>query len=478
MIKTLADTLGARVQVTDRDGKVIEDAGGSVELPRCAHDRADALREAAPDTLDITAHGLHVRLLALGSCRPRPVLLLARERPFTPGEMLALPSAAGLCALIHRLTEAAEQRRHRVRSEITLRQSVFQMLMTSQTSSARRTAHNLYPGVLDRPFVRVSLLTCGTDHRETVSQGIEQELGRPVLCVHCPAISHQLIVITPAADDQEAQDTCLEGALERVIARTPARCAGVSRARQTQDAAAAYSEAVQAHLAADRSRTRSRVWHYSGPAEVAECLGSGAHRWAADLLQPLGRIPANTAGDWRGTAQVALFFTATQSSEILGLHRNTVTNHLDRLGEALHLDLGDARGQAVLSTALQIRARYAATDPARRAPRTVSLESLLQAEPAREWARSFLAPLSEQPALRGLLATWVANGQNADRTAAAAGCHPKTVRRRLRSAEETLRRVLFSEQGASGLHDTIMALRIVGELPELPDPVAPMPFCS
>lgn len=434
-----------------------------------APDAVDALREGRVAASGASSGSTEIRMYAIGSSKPHPVLVVSRPVDFPPGAVdevrRVLPFLES--AVRHPLTGPEGLESAQV--------AVLQLLMGGLVTWARRTAHalRLSRTAMAASAVRVHILQCPPGLRDTAAGQCRQRLRETGLVVRCPVDDGQVIIIT-AAPDRDRDDDPARDALTSLVAEAPDYRLGTSRQAPLAATAGAYEEATQA-LAVARNRA-GRVAEYEEEAGLTRLLPAAAHSWAERVLQPLARLPAGRRPEITHSVRLGLAFGVSGAAKLSGQHRNTVRAHLARTALLLGLDLQRLGDRAVLSLALRIQDDLAADSTA--SVPDAGLRELLRHPLCREWATRFLAPLdtARRLSLRRTVTTWVLHGARTEETAGQLHLHYKTVLAHLATAEQVLQRPLIethrritegddSANGFDGPHDVVLALHIAS--PEL-----------
>lgn len=443
---------------------------------------------------------LQVRLEALGSRAPRPVLVVAGTSAPTREAASLVSHAGGLIALLDRAQDADTTFRGYQYKARQLRFAVFSALLAGDLTLARRMTTGAVPALLDAERLRVYLLHCPTEDRDRLTQTYQDGSGYhgTGLMVHCPAFKEHLICLVadeaedepgagpagpagpadPADPDGPSGPDVLDdgpGAahgqgtvLRRLVRDNPHYALGISSPYPLGATAEAYGQALHA-LAAAR-HTSERVAAYLGRTPLVPLLPHEADSWARALLRPLGSTPRATLDITR----LAVTFPRSAVARLLDISRNTVSHHLSRVETTLGLDLGDVRTRAALDLAFGLaggpldggfgaeRGRQGGGFAPERGRRVPTLDELLRTEPAHAWAREFLRPLQDTRGrdLHTTLRAWIDANTDAQRTARHLGLSRNTVRAHLRAAEHLLSRDLLTT--GSGIHDLVHALHITG----------------
>ncbi|CDR16855.1 helix-turn-helix domain-containing protein [Streptomyces iranensis] len=463
--------------------------------PTLARLSGGQMAAAATETGD-----LQVRLEALGSHAPRPVLVVAGASAPTREAASLVSHAGSLIALLDRAQDADTTFRGYQYKARQLRFAVFSALLAGDLTLARRMTTGAVPALLDAARLRVYLLHCPPEDRDRLAQTYQDGSGYhgTGLMVHCPAFKEHLICLVAdgaadGSDDESADETGGrfgdepgtdphdsaddpetahgQGAvLRRLVRDNPLYALGISSPYPLGATAEAYGQALHA-LAAAR-HTPERMAAYLGRTPLVPLLPhTEAGTWARALLRPLGATPRATLDITR----LAVTFPRSAVARLLDISRNTVSHHLSRVEVTLGLDLGEVRTRAALDLAFCLTGGQpdggfgseggfgsAGGFGARGGRPVPTLEELFRTEPAHAWAREFLRPLQDTRGrdLRTTLRAWIDANTDAQRTARHLGLSRNTVRAHLRAAEHLLSRDLLTT--GSGIHDLVHALHIAG----------------
>jgi DNA-binding CsgD family transcriptional regulator len=153
-------------------------------------------------------------------------------------------------------------------------------------------------------------------------------------------------------------------------------------------------------------------------------------------------------------------------ARLLDVSRNTVAAHLKQVQDILGLDLRDPHSRADLALALEVTGLpepFGDTGAVPSPPPTT--DCLLSTEAAVTWAHAFLEPLRAGTggSVHQTLRAWIEAGADAQRTARDLGISRTTVRARLGTAEQLLRRSLLTP--GPGTHELAHAFRIADRAP-------------
>lgn len=437
--------------------------GLPADLPEAVRPMLARLAEGRMTSAVTQSGSAQIRLEALGTRPPRPVLVAVSERALTREEASVISHAGHLLPVLRRAREADEGFRAFERTAHQLRLAVFVALMTGEPALARRMTSGAVPRVLDSGRVRLHLLHCPPHERDGIARAHQDPSGYHGngLLLRCPVYDEHLICLI--RDERPLPGTGEPGLAERLrrlVRDTPGYALGVSLPHPLRATAEAYDQAR--HALAVARNSPGRVVAYEGQASLAGVLPRqvGA-RWARGFLRPLRATSTRTVE----VTHLALQFHRGGVAQMLGISRNTVTAHVRRAEEALGLDLRDVRPRAALALALNIPD----DEPGGPGEPGLTLADVLHTDDApAEWAHTFLEPLRHDGSgrdLRGTLRAWIETNADAQETARRLGRSRATVREHLRVAETLLNRDLMAS--GSGIHDVVHALHLTGDIPQL-----------
>ncbi|TDE54086.1 PucR family transcriptional regulator [Nonomuraea mesophila] len=395
-------------------------------------------------------------IMSIGSQEPNPVLIVARDEPFSSRTRSLVSDAAGLLWLRWRMEELGRHSRQVELAESHSREAVLHLLMLGQVQSAKRVAGAL-PGQLPDP-ARVYIVECQANRRADYARRCAEVTGGRAWIVACPVYIGHLIILAPA-DSQEAGNP-LDQALRSQVAGNPGCYAGAGRLVPLRDIAAGYQQAF--HALAVAKGIDARCATYTSREDIASLLGARGHRWAAGSLRRLldhrpERPQDPDAEELKETltSWLAFFNAATRQ---LKIHRNTLSARLRHIERLLGCDLNDLAVQAETQLALRLLAQPAR--PGDDEPGEVTLDALLGTPAVFHWAESYLSPLHDSdPCLLETLRTWLSSNARLDATASLLGLTVPAVRKRLVRVEGILSRSLLN--GPSARHDAVLAFRIL-----------------
>lgn len=432
---------------------------GGLVLP---HARIAALAQgtAASDSQADAGSGWGLWLFGLGKEVPRPVLAVAHRGDWPPSALRSVTQAQEVLALWQRQRQAEEDSRARMRA------TVLQILMTGRVDEARRVAGpmKLSRAVLRAEAIQVCVIRGRASRREHLDTDLTRLLADDAL-VAAGDDAAQVVIVYAHGDDD------VRGALRRLLDDDPSLYLGAGRPAPLDAVADGVREARAALVAAMDTPGRWAV--YTPAPDIASALpGAEAHRWARDLLAPLGAWPPEQRTLYveatrlhlaYGTVAAAPRARRTLAAAERGVDRNTVRNRYLALSEAVGLDYEQLGDRVVLDLALRIDALRLRT-PAYTGP-PVTLDDLLHTKEARDWAEGMRTQLGDE--LMDALMIWLECGMHVARTATRLHVGPKMVRSHLRRAEALRGRLLITPAGRAGdiplgIHDLILAAYVAG----------------
>ncbi|MFC4561063.1 hypothetical protein ACFO4E_04250 [Nocardiopsis mangrovi] len=469
----LAAAVDAEVMVSDPQRGVL------AASPQTAPDTlapllvTQTVRLEVPEASGPAAGGAaHTRLIPLAPARSASVLSVAGRRPFNEVDTDLMRHAAKVLGLI-----GQAEHRHRVAgAEREVHLSTFQLLLLGEEIAAQRVMAAIAPGLLATDQVRVYVIDCADEDREVTARHAEHAIADRALLALCPAFNH-LLVVDPLHEGDADDPGGVRDALRGVVAARPRHRMGGSRVRPLGGVADAYNEAANALPLAQR--LPDRVALSDERANLVDVLPvEPARRWAGAVLRPLLTLPMIRRDRLLGTLDLGLEFTQKAAGRILGIHRNTVTHRITTCFDLLDIDRERVLNQVAVSAALKIIGVHGHDDGA--ADPAADFAAMVSAPEVRAWAEAFLAPLAaDSRDLPRTLGAWLDNDTHAERTAAALGTSPATVRSHLRAAAPLIRRELMpgleaddafdDEHVLSGVRPLAFALRVGLGRPRIPD---------
>ncbi|MFJ2948420.1 helix-turn-helix domain-containing protein [Streptomyces sp. NPDC087226] len=462
LIDWLGRQIGAEVALVGRTGEVeLCTAGFAPDVLTAVRPTLTRLSQGRLAAVASQAGAVHVWCEALGRQVPRPVLAVVSPSPLAP-ESLTLASHVGTLAEMARRARRADDLavRHQ-QAAARLRLAVFMALMTGEATLARRMTAGAVPPLLVAQRLRVHLLRCPPPDRGTIIDAHQDASGYHGrgLMVRCPVYDDHLICLLSTDDDGDA--TGLGASLRELVRGNPHYALGISAPAPLAATARAYDQAR--HALAVARHTPERITDQHGRPPLAGLLPRRpALSWARAFLEPLGEAPRLTVD----IAGLALHFPRAGVARLLDVSRNTVAAHLKQVQDILGLDLRDPHSRADLALALEVTGLpepFGDTGAVPSPPPTT--DCLLSTEAAVTWAHAFLEPLRAGTggSVHQTLRAWIEAGADAQRTARDLGISRTTVRARLGTAEQLLRRSLLTP--GPGTHELAHAFRIADRAP-------------
>lgn len=465
VLKWLAARLGGQAALLDRHGKPSLVAPSMSPWAPADDELVKSVITGARRTEVLALPSRTLTLVPVGAKAPHQILAASKQDPFTPAEAELVTRVADVVALVHDLAEVADQQPRLRQADEEVRRASIQLLLAGQPELARRCIAPISSAsaLSLADTVRVYLVSAEDDSEQgQLLADLIAVLEDPhTFTGPCPAHPGHVLVLVPVSSPRHEET---DAALRRFTDTDPQRHLSVSCPHRIDSTADAYREAHQG-LGVARHLPQ-RVWRFDRDTSAGAVLGDRAGLWAARYLQPVLDLEPAQREPLLRTVWLTLRFPAVQVADMLGLHRNTVTARRNRINQLLGLRSQCLRERAVLELALQIHSRQPA-QPARQ-DAGVRLAELLTHSPLRSWARAFLAPVINEPAVAHLLAVWLSHDASIDRTAQHLDLHPQTVRRRLRRAEDLLGRSLLGNS-PTGAYDIAIALAALGNPVVLPD---------
>ncbi|WP_371517713.1 helix-turn-helix domain-containing protein [Kitasatospora sp. NBC_01300] len=453
IVRWLATEHAARVALVGSDGALVATAPqhAAHKLTTVA-DKVEEVAAGALESAVLESGGDEIRLVAVGTTKPRAVLAVSRESPFDRTLTQVISRTADLLAL-HLSVADAESAIHGQQATVSaLHVAVLQLLMGGEIFKARRTAASLYPGLLDQDHARVYLLEGRAQERDRLREECWRAAAGAALVVRCPVYDSHLILVVP---QPSASGDTWDGVGEKLrvlVARHPDCYLGGSPVRHIAETAQSYRAALRALANARLGRGRAAL--YTEQANLPELLNGLYPGWATAVLRPL--LGQRATAD-RDVLIQALTLTLQSSvraaAELTGAHRNTITNRVRAAAGILGVDLDSIRDRAVTALALEaVLMDESCGEASHVGP--ADLQTYLASPEVGVWVRTFLYPLSEE--LRCTLKEWVLSNGDTSRAAQALGVHAQTVRKRLRTATSLLQRDLL----AADAHDVVLAIAV------------------
>ncbi|MDX3134980.1 helix-turn-helix domain-containing protein [Streptomyces europaeiscabiei] len=403
-------------------------------------------------------------------------LAIASHSPFDSAGTTLIQHAAKLLGLCDQA-----RREHQVRTQTprAVRHAAFQLLMRGETVLAQVVYTGAAQALLDTDTARVYVVDTGQQEREATLGWCERALAEQAIVSACPGKPKHILILDPVRESDR-----VENVLKDMIAARRGHLMGQSRLHPLAETAVGYLEALTA--VGDAAGTPHRISLGGSRAKFAPLLPRReARAWAADLMAPiLDAFPGR--GDERKllleTLPTALSFKHTEAAGGLGVHRNTVTQRLNRAGKILSLDLrGSANDRILTLLALDILALP--HPPAEASERTEAPDfAALMAAGAADggpaaWAEERLRPVrADQRDLVETLCVWLENNLGTKETARALGLSEATVRNHTRDAAALLgmdfstKTVGITDTDVVTVADIALALHILLGRPALTQP--------
>ncbi len=472
---------------------------------------------AAPDSAPATlahavitgAHGaqgapsgaMHTRIVSISPGAPgtpgfpdgedEARLAIASHTPFDGAATALIQHAAKLLGLCD---QARREHQARTQTPRAVRHAAFQLLMRGETVLAQVVYTGAAQALLDTDTARVFVVDTGPQEREATLSWCERALAEQAIVSPCPGKPKHILILDPVRESGR-----VETVLKEMIAARDGHLMGQSRPHPLAETAVGYLEALTA--VGDAAGTPHRIRLGGSKAKFAPLLPRRAAKaWAAALMSPLlDDFPGR--GDERKllleTLPTALSFKHTEAAGGLGVHRNTVTQRLNRAGKILSLDLrGSANDRILTLLALDILAlpqpdttpetdTPALPHPDTAAPSRPPTFAALMAAAAEDggptaWAEERLRPVREdQRDLVETLCVWLEKNLSTRETARALGLSEATVRNHTRDAAGLLgmdfstKMVGITDTDVVTVADIALALHVLLGRPALVQPPRP-----
>ncbi|MFF6786317.1 helix-turn-helix domain-containing protein [Streptomyces sp. NPDC012510] len=450
-----------------------------------AHAVISGAHEAAPDA---PGGAMHTRIVSISPGAPGGEddarLAIASHNPFDSAGTALIQHAAKLLGLCD---QACREHQTKVETPRAVRHAAFQLLMRGETVLAQVVYTGAAQALLDTDTARVFVVDTGPQEREKTLSWCERALAEQAIVSACPGKPKHILILDPARDSDR-----VETVLKDMIATRQGHLLGQSRLHPLAETAVGYLEALTA--VGDAAGTPHRIKLGGAKAKFAPLLPRRqARAWAADLMAPLlDAFPGR--GDEQKllleTLPTALSFKHTEAAGGLGVHRNTVTQRLNRAGKILSLDLrGSANDRILVLLALDILALPAPAPAADACTQPLPAEAPdfagLMAAGAedggpRAWAEERLRPVrADQRDLVETLCVWLENDLSTKETARALGLSEATVRNHTRDAATLLgmdfstRMVGITDTDVVTVADIALALHVLLGRPALRQPARP-----
>jgi DNA-directed RNA polymerase specialized sigma24 family protein len=410
--------------------------------------RGDASGHAAGN--ESTA--LHTRIVSIASgAEDETRLAIASVNSFDSAAVDLIQHAAKLLGLCD---EARREHQARVEAPRSVRHAAFQLLMAGETVLAQVVYGGATKALLDTDTARVYVVDTGQQEREPTLKWCETVLAEMALVCPCPGKPRHILVLDPGQGDGR-----VDSVLRDMVAAHHGHLMGQSRPHPLAETSTCYMEALSA--VADAARTPDRISLGGSEAKFAPLLPSNAARaWAQELMAPLLEVSPNRRinnerEQLLKTLRTALGFRHVEAADALSVHRNTVTQRLNRAGEVLGLDLRDSVSNRILVLlALDILALPVIEGGADEVAKTPDFAELVKAQPTADavkaWAEERLRKIPG--GRRETLCVWMEHNLNITETARALGLSEATIRNHTRDASLELG-IDFSTKMV-GLQDT------------------------
>ncbi|WP_075295287.1 MULTISPECIES: PucR family transcriptional regulator [unclassified Pseudonocardia] len=337
VLDRLAERLDAWSLISDADERV------RYAAPRPSSRRAAALageiarvrEHAGPSSVTVAAGGGQVVLQPVRMVGPS-VLVVGRDRQFSPVDRQVIGSAVSVLTLAHARSAAAGRAEHRVRT------AVLRALAVLPGSGAEQVLADTWGPLPDGDLVAVALggrpangrFDVLLDTLERASAGFHAELdGRVAVIVGADAVPPLLAVAARVRDVR----------------------AGISDPAPVTGLARALREAGRALDAAERLDRRTvRFADLAARGLSALVLPEDAEAFAESVLAPLVRHDAERRGDLVGSLREWLAHHGQwdPAATRLGVHRHTLRARIEKAGALLDRDLDSPGVRAELWFAL------------------------------------------------------------------------------------------------------------------------------
>ncbi|WP_433466969.1 PucR family transcriptional regulator [Spirillospora sp. CA-128828] len=451
LLRWLARRVTGNVALLDRIGRARH---AFPELPQDVLDQAQGeIQRVLSGLAGAAAVNLGsgvVNVQSVGTPDNAGVLVVTREKPFSPPTRFLIADASRLVGLCWRAEEDARRGRRADQADGHTREAVLHLLMTGNVQGARRVAGAIGPSLADE--VRVYVMESPAKARgELVTHCEEASEGRAWI-VKCPVYRRHIIVLAPATDDTDAMEEALRG-----WARPSNGISiGGSEIVALRDLESAYGQAFHA-LALARGQGTGYA-RFSPSGDLAALLRPRAREWAEATLEPLSayrpkRKQDPDAPELTATLRAWLDFNGGAARQ-LKIHRNTLVARLRHIEGLLGRSLHDMGTQSSLHLALRI------LDGPGGDGDQVPLDALLDDPEVGRWAHLQLSPLLERdpkPYLK-TLRVWLANNARIEPTASTLDISIPGARKRLTRVETMLGRSLLN--GPSARYDLWFALKV------------------
>ncbi|UUU24070.1 PucR family transcriptional regulator [Streptomyces sp. DSM 40750] len=459
-----------------------------------AHEAAaGASTSARPDGGALAPGGaMHTRIVSISPGPPgsedEARLAIASHNPFDSAGTALIQHAAKLLGLCD---QARREHQTKVETPRAVRHAAFQLLMRGETVLAQVVYTGAAQALLDTDSARVYVVDTGPQEREATLSWCERALADQAIVSACPGKPKHILILDPVRESDR-----VESVLKDMIAARQGHLMGQSRLHPLAETAVGYLEALTA--VGDAAGTPHRISLGGSKAKFAPLLPRReARAWAADLMAPLlDAFPGR--GDEQKllleTLPTALSFKHTEAAGGLGVHRNTVTQRLNRAGKILSLDLrGSANDRILVLLALDILALphtpaeapdHTEAPDHREAPDHTDAPDFAELMAAgaadggpKAWAEERLrAVRADQRDLVETLCVWLENNLSTKETARVRGLSEATVRNHTRDAATLLgmdfstRMVGITDTDVVTVADIALALHVLLGRPALRQP--------
>ncbi len=495
IVDWLSEALDAEVLVTSARRGVLAAAPDSAPAG-LAHAVITGTHTATAPAPGVPAGTMHTRIVSLSPGSPgaddEARLAIASHNAFDTAAAALIQHAAKLLGLCD---QARREHQAMVETPRSVRHAAFQLLMRGETVLAQVVYTGAAQALLDTDTARVFVVDTGPQDREATLRWCETTLAEQALVAPCPGKPKHILVLEPVGPldsfDPTHENDRVETVLRDLIAARQGHLLGQSRSHRLPEIANGYREALTA--VADAAMTPHRISLGGSEAKFAPLLPRReARAWAADLMAPLlDAFPGR--GDEQKmlleTLPTALSFKHTEAAGGLGVHRNTVTQRLNRAGKILSLDLrGSANDRILVLLALDILALPNTDDGTDdNAPSPINapdFAALMMRGAAdgtvKSWAEERLRPVqADQRDLVETLCVWLEHNLSTKQAARALALSEATIRNHTRDAAALLG-MDFSTKMV-GVHDTdvvtvadiALALHVLLGRPALTQPIRP-----
>ncbi len=340
VLRGLAGRLGAWVLVSDPDG-VVRHA-----CPRSALGRAEGLlaeidrvrAHRNPTSVTVVVDGGQVVLQPMRMPGSGAVLVVGRDRAFSPVDRQVIGSAVSVLTLLHARTSAVG------RAERRLRTALLRLMVQDPAGEARAIAEELW-GPLPGPGARVVLLRRRSGSTRELLDVLESVAARSGP-LYFGALDDVVVAVVGAESD---------GPVRALADRRAEIRAGVSDPIG-DDVGAGLRQARHALDAATRQGRRTvRFGELAGEGLRGLVPAPDAAAFAESLLRPLVAHDARGRGDLVRSLRewLAQHGQWDPAAVRLGVHRHTLRARMDKAAALLERDLDSPGVRAELWFALQ-----------------------------------------------------------------------------------------------------------------------------